>query len=551
MTRLLPLASALWLVAVFAVSPRAAQFTGRSEAPSADAHADIPLFTPSANCMACHNNLTTAQGEDVSIGSTWRSTMMANSGRDPYFQAALRREVVDHPAAAMEIQDECAACHMPMLQRSAHAAGRKADIFAQLPIGRQDSEEHALAADGVSCTVCHQISSEKLGARESFNGGFVLAPTPETGARQIWGPFKIDRGRTTIMRSATGFEQAESMHIRQSEICATCHTLFTQARGPDGRVIGSLPEQMNFQEWEHSAYPDEKRSCQSCHMPPVNGPTRIASVLGDQREGLARHVFVGGNAFMLRMLNRYRGELGVAASSQELETTTRSTLRQLEMETARVSIDRAVSAAGTLAIDVAVRNLTGHKMPTGYPSRRAWLHLVVRDRQGRVIFESGAVDDSGLIRGNDNDTDPARVERHYDEIRTTEEVQIYESVMADGSGAVTTGLLQAIRYVKDNRLLPRGFDKSTAGPDIAVHGEASADASFNGDGDRVQYVVALPGADGPFDIEVELRYQPIGFRWAQNLSRYDAPEPQRFVSYFNSMAASSSVIVARAAARAP
>jgi hypothetical protein len=64
----------------------------------------------------------------------------------------------------------------------------------------------------------------------------------------------------------------------------------------------------------------------------------------------------------------------------------------------------------------------------------------------------------------------------------------------------------------------------------------------------VQYVVAVPGAEGPFDIEVELRYQPIGFRWAQNLRRYDAPEPQRFVSYFNSMAASSSVVLARAVA---
>jgi hypothetical protein len=47
------------------------------------------------------------------------------------------------------------------------------------------------------------------------------------------------------MRSVTGFVQAEGMHIRQSELCATCHTLITQAFGPDGEVIGSLPEQMN------------------------------------------------------------------------------------------------------------------------------------------------------------------------------------------------------------------------------------------------------------------------------------------------------------------
>ena len=118
--------------------------------------------------------------------------------------------------------------------------------------------------------------------------------------------------------------------------------------------------------------------------------------------------------------------------------------------------------------------------------------------------------------------------------------------MADATGAVTTGLLQATSYVKDNRLLPRGFDKATASADIAVRGAALDDNTFTGGRDRVRYVVSASAADGPFQIDVELRYQPIGFRWAQNLARYDAPEPRRFVGYFNAMAASSSVVVARA-----
>ena len=133
MRRLLPAACVLWLLALFVAVPRAAQAPAAAARATA-AHAGA-LFTTSDNCMACHNNLVTPLGEDVSIGSTWRSSMMANSGRDPYFQAGLRREVIDHPAAAADIQDECAACHMPMLQRTAHAADGRADIFAQLPIG--------------------------------------------------------------------------------------------------------------------------------------------------------------------------------------------------------------------------------------------------------------------------------------------------------------------------------------------------------------------------------------------------------------------------------
>ena len=127
----------------------------------------------------------------------------------------------------------------------------------------------------------------------------------------MFGPFKIERGMTTIMRSATGFEPTEALHVRQSELCATCHTLVTKARGPKGEVIGELPEQVPFLEWKHSAYAGEQRSCQSCHMPVVEEDTPIASVLGAPRKGLARHTFVGGNFFMQRMLNRYRYELGV------------------------------------------------------------------------------------------------------------------------------------------------------------------------------------------------------------------------------------------------
>jgi len=56
--------------------------------------------------------------------------------------------------------------------------------------------------------------------------------------------------------------------------------------------------------------------------------------------------------------------------------------------------------------------------------------------------------------------------------------------------------------------------------------------------------VAVPSA-GRFSVEAELRYQPIGYRWAHNLERYDAPEPKRFVGYYDSMSAASSVVIAR------
>ena len=56
----------------------------------------IDLFQTSDRCFACHNGLSTSAGEDISIGFRGAPTMMANSARDPYWQAGVRRETIDH-----------------------------------------------------------------------------------------------------------------------------------------------------------------------------------------------------------------------------------------------------------------------------------------------------------------------------------------------------------------------------------------------------------------------------------------------------------------------
>ena len=503
-----------------------------------------PHFQTSDNCLACHNSLTTASGEDISIGSAWRATIMANSSRDPYWQASVRREVLDHPTRQADIEDECAVCHMPMARATAKAAGRLGQVFAHLGA---DDDASRLAADGVSCTMCHQIGRGKLGTPESFNGGFVVNPPLKDGSA-IFGPFKVDAGRTRLMHSAAGMTPVESGHVQQSELCATCHTLYTEAFGPDGAVIGTLPEQVPYLEWRHSAYQRE-RSCQSCHMPEVAEPTRISSVLGEARSGVSRHTFVGGNAFMLRMLDKFRADLRVEALPAELDAMARATVRQLQTVTAEVSVTGVRENPQQLVIDVSISNLTGHKFPTGYPARRAWLHLVVGDRDGRTVFESGRLAATGAIEGNDGDADARRFEPHYSEIRRGDEVQIYESVMETAGGVVTTGLLQAVRFVKDNRLLPRGFDKRAAAADIAVRGAAADDRDFAGGSDRVRYVVDAGAGAGPFTATVEILYQPIAYRWAQNLTSYGGTEPRRFVAYYEALAMESATIVASGTAQ--
>ena len=503
------------------------------------------IFQTSDRCMACHNGLATPSGEDISIGFDWHATMMANSARDPYWHAGVRREAMDHPESQAAIEDECAICHMPMARYLSSVNGQKGEVFAHLGFDPRKRADR-LAEDGVSCAVCHQIGKEKLGTKQSFVGGFVIDTTAPKGERPVYGPYKIEPGQTRIMRTSSGgFRPTEAEHLRQSELCATCHTLITSALGPGGKVIGELPEQVPYQEWLHSDY-REKKSCQSCHMPVVTEEVPITKVLGTPREGFSRHVFVGGNFFMLRMLNRYRDELSVEALPQELTAAVDRTIAHLQSESARVAVDRVEVRGGRLEAEVAVENLGGHKLPTAYPSRRVFLHVTVRDRNRRILFESGALEADGRIKGNDNDADASRFEPHYTEIASEDQVQIYEAIMLDQAGAVTTGLLHAVRYVKDNRLLPHGFDKRTADNDVAVHGEAADDPDFTDAGDRVRYSVALGNAEGPFQVQAELWYQPISHRWAANLLRYDAPEPRRFSRYYDSMAPASAILLANA-----
>ena len=509
-----------------------------------EAHKKVgPLFQTSDRCFACHNGMTTSSGEDISIGFSWRPTIMANSARDPYWQSGVRRETLDHPEASKEIQDECSKCHMPMMRYEAHANGREGEIFSHLAFD-PDNRGDRLAEDGVSCSLCHQIAKDKLGTRESLVGNFVVDTTRKLGEREEYGPYKIENGQTRIMRtSSEGYKPTQSDHIKQSELCATCHTLITKALGPGGQVIGELPEQVPYQEWLNSDYKD-KQSCQNCHMPVIQEPAPITKVLGVTRDDVSRHVFVGGNFFLQRMLNKYRADLNVIALPEEFEAAANRTVEHLQTKTAQVAIENASVAGNRLTADISVQNLSGHKFPTAYPSRRAWLHVIVKDRTGAVVFESGALDSSGLIRGNDNDADATKYEPHYTEITSADQVQIYEDIMVDQTGKLTTGLLNAIRYVKDNRLLPRGFNKAGADAEIAVIGGAAQDADFTGGGDKIRYSVALANGQGPFQVEAELWFQPISYRWANNLRPYDAFEPKRFLGYYESMASGSAVRIA-------
>jgi hypothetical protein len=489
-------------------------------APRTRAHDD--RFTTAEECAQCHlgapgaNAMRTATGDDVSPYALWQGTMMANAFRDPYFRAQLQKESA---AAGEQVQELCLRCHAPMASHGAVLGGEPAPRLAA-------AADDVFADDGVSCTVCHLIDGKNLGQPESFSG----RPTFDA-QRRIYGPFADVATRP--MQNLVRYTPTQGLHVRQSALCGSCHTLFTEHHGTP------FPEQTPYLEWRNSVFNDEggvdeeTRTCQQCHMA-VTTPTRIArSPMGvdfdiPARAGYSSHAFVGGNAFMLDLLRTHREELGVTAETDALVRMAAATRRQLADATASLTISPLARADGHATFTIRVDNHTGHKFPTGYPARRAWLQVEVF-LGGRQIFASGAFDADGKLVGV---ADEHRL-AHVQTVTQPGEVVVYELVADAADGAPTTFLTKMAQKRKDNRLLPRGYRPD--GPHVADTAPVGTDgdADFVGGSDTVAFRIPLPEGRGRLQVQATLHYQPVPPLWVDALRGVVAPEAQRFVAMYD------------------
>ncbi len=473
----------------------------------------------------------------------WQGTLMANSARDPLWRAFVSAEIAATPSRKAEIEAKCLGCHAPMAAQVGlddHGTG------SLLHVLDCDSELGELARDGVSCTICHGMSPRGLGTEASFSGGFRL-----DDARRIFGPHADPFAMP--MRHQTGFTPTLGPHVLQSSLCGTCHTLETEAFAPDGqRLERTLLEQAPYLEWRNSDYRDEggdrgplAHSCASCHLPTTGQDgevlrTRIARNPGGRnfpptrpRSPYGRHLFVGGNTLVLGMLRDHRDELDVRAPASAIQATLDATRDQLRQRTARIAIETVQLEAGKLAFEVVVENLAGHKLPTGHPTRRAWLQVRVRGEQDELLFASGLTDNAGRIVGSSGQPLPSElaggpIEPHRDVVRSGEEVALYRAVMADTLGQPTHTLLRGVTWLVDDRLLPKGWNREHPEADRTAPVGTEEDGNFVPGGDRVRFEIALGDRRGPLTIEASLLYQPLGARWAAELLRWPTPEVAAF-----------------------
>lgn len=472
-------------------------------------------FLGSSYCVRCHDKLN---GENVTVDlvEEWRVSIMANSFVDPLWRAKVRSETLRLPQYEAAIEEKCVRCHAPMASIEATFDDADISLFEGGFADRQNPY-HALAMEGISCTLCHQITADNLGMDESFSGGFEIADNTNLDRplyAQIPDPF------ARSMQRAVKYTPAYGKHMQGSELCATCHELMTPYVDMTTNLWASdkFAEQTPYSEWLASIYSkpasDAAKSCQDCHLtheefvPAARAPNWL-----DPLTDFSRHTNYTVNLTMQDILQNFDQELGIDGSGLD-----EAAAQGAEYLAGAGTLERISStfSDNELEVTLKVHNHTGHKLPTGIPFRRVYLHFLVTDAAGVAVFESGRMLPDGSIDGVDADTDLTLFEPHHKVIDSPDKVQVYEPIMGNTEGQLTYTLLLASQYLKDNRLLPDGFDKDNAADTVQVYGDAKRDSDFLAGSDTITYQVNKLTGD-EYHVLVELRDQSMAFPFLKDL----------------------------------
>lgn len=363
---------------------------------------EYPLV--SSACQFCHGGYD----EHTEPFAHWKASMMAQSGRDPIFHAALA--VANQDAAFAG--EMCLRCHTP----GGWISGR-----SEPPDGSGLIPEDL---DGVNCSMCHRmvdpVYTPGSSPAEDWDILASLADVPEGShsGQYVIDPF--DRRRGPFQLNDMFYHQwLESPFHSESRMCATCHDvsnpLFTRAT--DGSyVLGPLntrhataaksdmfPLERTFAEWSASEFAQgpidmggrfggnklEVSSCQDCHMPDASGYGAREAFGAVYRHDVPTHQFAGANSWVLRAVLEQHG----AASGLTEESVSASEERTQSMMERAADLELALPLGiyDTGHLLVRVVNQTGHKLPTGYPEgRRMWVNVRFLNASNALVAERGA-----------------------------------------------------------------------------------------------------------------------------------------------------------------
>jgi hypothetical protein len=264
----------------------------------------------------------------------------------------------------------CASCHGDIANRwkdSMHARATSDPIFVASYM-----EAHYLSGGAAEklCLRCHAPTTPLTGSvrlddiptTEGITCDFCHSVKGLTGKPE--NPFVVDKGITKYGPNKGGdvkqHKVAYSALHSAAEFCAACH---------EYRANG-LPIMSTYSEWKESVYADEGKSCQNCHMPEVKG--KIANgVVSERGEKIFSHDLAGAHS-----INQLKKALALKVVKVERKD------------------DR-------MTVTVDLTNIgSGHRAPTGIPSRKLILFCEVKAPGGKVykekvVYEKVLFDEEG------------------------------------------------------------------------------------------------------------------------------------------------------------
>ena len=532
-------------------------------------------FLTSSQCLGCHSasneNMAflfedKSKPANLSPYTEWRASMMGLSGRDPIFHAQLESEKTLYPSQAEFLDNTCYRCHGVMGQRQLQEEGKepfKHGMVYALP-DEPDGRIGALARDGVSCAACHRISKDGLGKPETFTGQFKLDP-----ANVVNGPY--EEVAKWPMEKALNVTPQHATQVKTSALCGSCHTVVLPVFDEKGNTIKDrngkskqFHEQTTYPEWLNSIYQNERepfdpktaRTCQDCHMPKTFMDKklvfRVANIEDNNypftdgrapdkeitlrvRDDYSRHTLVGINEFGLMMFQQFPNILGIRTADYMyaegvlgLLTSLSEADKLARYETAKIEVTDLQRNDRFLEATVRVENLAGHSLPSGVAFRRAFIAFEVLDQKGEVVWASGRTNSVGaIVKGTSNEVlateffyDPVTRKQvyqpHHSIISDESQVQIYEELVANKKGVITTSFVGLDKPLKNNRLLPKGWRRDGPMAEFtSPHGNAEHDPEYvNNSGatgsDRITYRIPLSEkTQGAVAVMAVLYYQSI------------------------------------------
>ncbi|HAA01439.1 MAG TPA: hypothetical protein DEP18_01365 [Flavobacteriales bacterium] len=494
------------------------------------------FFHHSVQCAGCHGYDSTGfastdgAGNDVNLVDDWKTSMMALSAIDPLWRAKVSHEGQVNPGHATALENTCTKCHAPMGHYTARFKGLAPYTIANLVTD-------SLGLDGVSCSGCHMIDST-VGLTFSGEIPFDTIHRGTNGYRTEYGPFQNPVAAN--MQLYVGITPTFSTHVSEGRMCSSCHTLVTNTADLSGNLTGgTFVEQATYHEWLNSSYPSMDITCQKCHMPQLEDPIVLYNELGMiGRAPFNLHFFQGANAFMVDLIKRNKQKLGL---NHLADIHFENTIAAIEDMMTNSTLDLDIigtpyAAQDSLYIDLSLLNKAGHKFPSGYPSRRAFVQMIVIKSNGDTLFRSGLMQPNGEIMHN---TGP--YQNHYSMINQETQTQIYEMIMGDVMGDRTTVLERAALHLKDNRIPPLGFTTTHSAYDtIQIVGNASSDTNFNRNGategtgkDILHYHIPLNGFMGEVSIYTKVYYQTVNPGWLNEMFAYNTPAIDSFRNWYN------------------